>query len=70
MLCLPIGLVFLVNFADLTLGMLIVHIFTFDPEWISRHRPRRGNAVRAHDQRNLSSVIQTAPVLQGLSSAR
>jgi len=31
--CLPIGLVFLVNFSHLTLGMLIVHMFTFDSEW-------------------------------------
>ena len=30
---------FLVNFADLTVGMLIVHFFTFDPEWIRSPRP-------------------------------
>ncbi len=34
MVGLHLGLVFLVNFADLTLGMLIVHFFTFDPGWI------------------------------------
>ena len=34
MVCLQLGLVFLINFADLTLGMLIVHLFTFDPAWI------------------------------------
>jgi predicted DCC family thiol-disulfide oxidoreductase YuxK len=32
------SLVLLVNFADLTAGMLLLHLFTFDPQWI---RPRR-----------------------------
>jgi hypothetical protein len=36
MVGLQLGLVVLVNFADLTLGMLIVHLFTFDPEWLNR----------------------------------
>ena len=38
-LSLHLGLVFLVNFADLTVGMLIVHFFTFDPGWIRSPRP-------------------------------
>ena len=29
-----VALMFLVNFADLTIAMLIVHFFTFDPGWI------------------------------------
>lgn len=29
-----VGLVFLVDFADLTFGMLMVHLFTFDPAWV------------------------------------
>ncbi len=41
MVGLHLGLVFLVNFADLTLGMLIVHFFTFDPGWI--RSPQRAN---------------------------
>jgi predicted DCC family thiol-disulfide oxidoreductase YuxK len=36
---LHVGLVVLVNFADLTVGMLIVHFFTFDPGWIRSPRP-------------------------------
>ncbi|HEX4488175.1 MAG TPA: hypothetical protein VH088_17995 [Terriglobales bacterium] len=36
MVGLHLGLVVLVNFADLTLGMLIVHMFTFDPAWLTR----------------------------------
>jgi len=39
MVGLHLALVFLVNFADLTVGMLIVHFFTFDPEWIRSPRP-------------------------------
>ena len=67
--CLPIGLVFLVNFSHLTLGMLIVHMFTFDSEWNRDNRPRRGTAVKGYDRRDLSSVTQTPPGLRGLSSA-
>jgi len=37
MVGLHIGLLLLVNFADLTVGMLLVHLFTFDPAWL---RPR------------------------------
>lgn len=39
MVSLHLGLMFLVNFADLTMGMLIVHFFTFDPAWIRSPRP-------------------------------
>jgi len=39
MVSLHLGLVFLVNFADLTVGMLIVHLFTFDPAWVRSPRP-------------------------------
>jgi len=39
MVGLHIGLMFLVNFADLTMGMLILHLFTFDPSWIPSLQP-------------------------------
>jgi predicted DCC family thiol-disulfide oxidoreductase YuxK len=39
MVCLHIGLMVLVNFADLTMGMLIFHLFTFDPTWIPSPEP-------------------------------
>lgn len=35
-----LGLLVLVDFADLTLGMLVLHAFTFDPAWVER--PRTG----------------------------
>lgn len=38
-----IGIVTLVSFADLTAGMLMLHLFTFDPRW----RKRRPVAARA-----------------------
>lgn len=28
-----IGVLLMINFTDLTLGMLMIHIYTFDPEW-------------------------------------
>jgi len=30
-----IGIVTMINFTDLTLGVLIIHLFTFDPKWLS-----------------------------------
>jgi predicted DCC family thiol-disulfide oxidoreductase YuxK len=34
-----LGLMLLVNFTDLTAGMLILHLFTFDPAWLRGPRP-------------------------------
>ena len=34
MVALHLGLMVLINFADLTTGMLLVHLFTFDPAWV------------------------------------
>jgi len=46
MLLMHLGIVLVVNFADLTFGMLMVHLFTFDPKWF----PARGvNAVVLFD---------------------
>jgi hypothetical protein len=38
MVSLHLTLLLLINFADLTLGMLLVHLFTFDPAWIKSFR--------------------------------
>jgi predicted DCC family thiol-disulfide oxidoreductase YuxK len=34
MLSIQFGFLFLLNFADLTIGMLLFHLFTFNPAWI------------------------------------
>jgi hypothetical protein len=34
MLAMHLGLIVLIDFADLSLGMVMVHLFTFDPGWI------------------------------------
>jgi len=39
MVGLHLGLLVLVNFSDLTIGMLILHFFTFDPAWIPSPKP-------------------------------
>ncbi len=39
LLAMHLSLIVLVDFADLSLGMVLIHLFTFDPAWI---RPRRG----------------------------
>ena len=42
MLVVQCGFAFLLNFADLTIAMLLFHLFTFDPAWIrSRTAPER-----------------------------
>ncbi len=33
-----IGIVFVINFTDLTIGMLLLHLFTFDTDWIRHSR--------------------------------
>lgn len=37
MLSMHLGLIFLIDFADLSFGMVVLHLFTFDPSWV---RPR------------------------------
>lgn len=39
---LHIGILFVVDFADLTLGMLLIHLFTFDQRWFQACRPKTG----------------------------
>jgi predicted DCC family thiol-disulfide oxidoreductase YuxK len=39
MVSLHLGLLVLVNFSDLTIGMLMLHFFTFDPAWIPSPKP-------------------------------
>lgn len=48
MLLMHVGLLFLINFADLTWGMIMVHFFTFDPGWI-KPRPVVGKLAVFYD---------------------
>ena len=41
LLAMHLVLIVLVDFADLSLGMVMLHLFTFDPAWI---RPRGSGA--------------------------
>ncbi|MEP2776927.1 MAG: HTTM domain-containing protein [Luteolibacter sp.] len=34
MVCLHLGIMLAVDFADLSMGMLMIHFFTFDPKWL------------------------------------
>jgi predicted DCC family thiol-disulfide oxidoreductase YuxK len=45
MLVIQFGFLFLLNFADLTTGMLLFHLFTFDPAWIPGRRFVRGEVL-------------------------
>ena len=48
MLLIQFGFLFLLNFADLTIGMLLFHLLTFDPGWI-RARPFQQSEVLYYD---------------------
>lgn len=48
MLVIQFGFLFLLNFADLTIGMLLFHLFTFNPKWIAA-RPFIRNEVLYYD---------------------
>jgi hypothetical protein len=39
-IALHLGLIVLIDFADLSLGMVMLHLFTFDPAWLLRNSPR------------------------------
>jgi predicted DCC family thiol-disulfide oxidoreductase YuxK len=39
MLAMHVGLVVLIDFADLSVGMVLLHLFTFDPAWVRRVAP-------------------------------
>jgi hypothetical protein len=40
LLCMHLGLLVTVDFADLSLGMLVTHLFLFDPQWTRASRGR------------------------------
>ena len=48
MIGMHLGLLLLVDFADLTFGMLLIHAFTFDPSWI-RARAAGGTETLFYD---------------------
>src|SRR5687768_3779180 len=45
MLLIQFGFLFLLNFADLTIGMLLFHLFTFNPDWIKARPFVRGEVL-------------------------
>jgi predicted DCC family thiol-disulfide oxidoreductase YuxK len=45
MLSMHLGLMVLIDFAELSLGMVILHLFTFDPAWIRGRLPQTTSLV-------------------------
>lgn len=43
LLSMHFGLMITMDFADLSLGMVMIHLFTFQPEWLPGRRPRLGS---------------------------
>ncbi len=48
-LALQLGILLVVNFADLTLGMVMIHLFTFDSEWLPARHSSRGRHLVLFD---------------------
>lgn len=46
LLAMHVSLLFMVDFADLSMGMVLFHLFTFDPRWVP---PRDGEATAFFD---------------------
>lgn len=44
-LAMHVGLIALIDFADLSLGMVMLHLFTFDPDWVPPRKPRSPETV-------------------------
>lgn len=45
MLAMHLGLIVLIDFADLSLGMVMLHLFTFDPGWLQPRDVKTGTMV-------------------------
>jgi predicted DCC family thiol-disulfide oxidoreductase YuxK len=45
MFCVQLGFLFLLNFADLTMGMLLFHLLTLDPSWLKPRAPEKVRRV-------------------------
>lgn len=45
-----LGIISLVNFADLSLGMVMIHLFTFDPNWIKPKGSSKGVPAGGQDR--------------------
>lgn len=49
MILLHLGILLVVAFADLTVGMLMIHFFTFDPEWFPSRKSPMGRSLVLFD---------------------
>lgn len=45
MLLMHLGLMVLIDFADLSFGMVVLHLFTLDPAWVKRRAPETTDRV-------------------------
>jgi predicted DCC family thiol-disulfide oxidoreductase YuxK len=49
MLSMHVGILVVVDFADLTLGMIMIHLFTFDPDWLPAREKDSGRQLVLFD---------------------
>jgi predicted DCC family thiol-disulfide oxidoreductase YuxK len=48
-MCMHLGILLVVDFADLTLGVIMIHLFTFDPSWFKSHQNKETQNVVLFD---------------------
>jgi hypothetical protein len=53
-----IGILSMVAFADLTIGMLMIHLFLFDPEWLPARLKKQGSIFAFFDSSNQAPHIE------------
>jgi hypothetical protein len=64
LLAMHFGLMTLIDFSDLSAGMVMLHLFTFDPNWLKEGRSKRS---RSFDARN-SSIVEFQTICRGTTS--
>jgi len=83
LMAMHLGILSMVNFADLTFGMIMIHLFTFDPDWLPARLNLKGRILVLFDgvcglcdrtiqtllEEDRSQVLTFAP-LQGETAAK
>jgi hypothetical protein len=59
MLFMHVGLLVMIDFADLSVAMIVVQLFTFDPEWLAI---RNGHCVVERRQKTASNTAQLSNI--------
>jgi hypothetical protein len=65
-----VGLVIMIDFADLSLGMLMMHFFTFDPGWLRELRGFRATRGKLAAAATATALLAALPAWGGVCGAQ